>query len=139
MSSSHSASVEIMEGREQEQQSQGFLTSIASFFLPTAHAESPAKVDDKEHDGEEKEEADEADGGQEEEEEEEEEPEDPAPAIRADCQDSECAAPAKHFMHCQEKVEAGKGWHGEDCVEELFHLMHCVDACAAPKVFKKLA
>jgi hypothetical protein len=24
-------------------------------------------------------------------------------------------------------VEAGKGWHGEDCVEELFHLMHCVD------------
>jgi ubiquinol-cytochrome c reductase subunit 6 len=30
-------------------------------------------------------------------------------------------------MHCQEKVEAGKGWHGEDCVEELFHMMHCVD------------
>jgi ubiquinol-cytochrome c reductase subunit 6 len=35
--------------------------------------------------------------------------------------------PAKHFQHCADKVEAGKGWHGEDCVEELFHLMHCVD------------
>lgn len=54
----------------------------------------------------------------------------PAPAIRADCEASECAEPAKHFKHCSEKVEAGKGWHGEDCVEELFHMMHCVDVSA---------
>jgi len=51
----------------------------------------------------------------------------PAPAIRAECEEKECAEPAKHFKHCAEKVEAGKGWHGEDCVEELFHMMHCVD------------
>jgi hypothetical protein len=51
----------------------------------------------------------------------------PAPAIRADCEQNECSEPAKHFKHCSEKIEAGKGWHGEDCVEELFHMMHCVD------------
>lgn len=50
-----------------------------------------------------------------------------APAIREECEKNECSEPAKHFKHCAEKVEAGKGWHGEDCVEELFHLMHCVD------------
>jgi hypothetical protein len=27
---------------------------------------------------------------------------------------------AKHFEHCQEKVEAGEGFKGEDCVEELY-------------------
>lgn len=123
----------------------GFFSSIAAFFLPTAHAEAPAKDDaeDKDDSAEEKEEKE--DGGDEEaasggdEEEEEEEPEDPAPAIRQECEEGECKAPAKHFKHCSEKVEAGEGWHGEDCVEELFHLMHCVDGCAAPKVFKKLA
>jgi hypothetical protein len=51
----------------------------------------------------------------------------PAPAIRQECQETQCVKPAQHFKHCSEKVEAGKGWHGEDCVEELFHLMHCVD------------
>lgn len=50
-----------------------------------------------------------------------------APAIRQECEETQCAAPAKHFKHCSEKVEGGKGWEGEDCVEELFHLMHCVD------------
>ena len=25
----------------------------------------------------------------------------------------------KHFQHCQEKVEAGEGFKGEDCVEEM--------------------
>jgi len=51
----------------------------------------------------------------------------PAPAIRADCEQNECLEPAKHFKHCSEKIEGGKGWQGEDCVEELFHMMHCVD------------
>ncbi|KLT39736.1 Non-heme 11 kDa protein of cytochrome bc1 complex [Cutaneotrichosporon oleaginosum] len=62
-----------------------------------------------------------------------------APAIREDCEANECQDAAKHFKHCADKIEAGKGWEGEDCVEELFHVMHCVDACAAPKLFKKLA
>jgi hypothetical protein len=50
-----------------------------------------------------------------------------SPGIREACQAAECREPASHFKHCSEKVEAGQGWQGEDCVEELFHLMHCVD------------
>ncbi|KAG7095471.1 hypothetical protein E1B28_006210 [Marasmius oreades] len=52
--------------------------------------------------------------------EEEEEPEDPHPAIREECQNSaKCAQLARHFEHCNEKVNAGQGFKGEDCVEEL--------------------
>lgn len=54
-------------------------------------------------------------------------PQQAAPAIRQECEDTVCAEASKHFKHCAEKVEGGKGWHGEDCVEELFHLMHCID------------
>ncbi|PPR01865.1 hypothetical protein CVT24_001346 [Panaeolus cyanescens] len=51
---------------------------------------------------------------------EEEEPEDLQPAIREECKESaKCAAAAKHFEHCQEKVQSGQGFKGEDCVEEL--------------------
>ncbi|KAJ8508700.1 hypothetical protein ONZ45_g9068 [Pleurotus djamor] len=52
-------------------------------------------------------------------EEEEEEPEDELPALREECQSGKCAALAKHFEHCQEKVQSGQGFKGEDCVEEL--------------------
>ncbi|KZP33102.1 hypothetical protein FIBSPDRAFT_1036252 [Athelia psychrophila] len=71
------------------------------------------------------------------EEEEEEEPEDIYPAIREECEQSKaCSGAAKHFQHCQEKVQGGEGFKGEDCVEEL--MMHCVDTCSAPKLFSKL-
>ncbi|KIO30396.1 hypothetical protein M407DRAFT_5617 [Tulasnella calospora MUT 4182] len=54
------------------------------------------------------------------EEEEEEEPEDALPAIREECKASKnCVQLTKHFEHCEEKVNAGKGFKGEDCVEEL--------------------
>jgi len=71
--------------------------------------------------------------------EEEEEPEDLHPTIREECKASaKCSALTKHFEHCQEKVHSGQGFKGEDCVEELFHMMHCVDEEAAPKLFAKL-
>ncbi len=36
-----------------------------------------------------------------------------APAIRKECEESPACQPAlKHFQHCSEKVEGGKGWHG---------------------------
>ncbi|KAJ2920650.1 hypothetical protein H1R20_g16445, partial [Candolleomyces eurysporus] len=77
--------------------------------------------------------------------EEEEEPEDLHPVIRDECKEKRCTQLAKHFEHCQEKVQAGEGFKGEDCVEELctsshvyFHMMHCIDDCAAPKLFEKL-
>lgn len=42
------------------------------------------------------------------------------PALKEECQNSaKCAQLTKHFQHCEEKVNAGKGFKGEDCVEEL--------------------
>jgi ubiquinol-cytochrome c reductase subunit 6 len=42
------------------------------------------------------------------------------PTIREECKESaKCAALTKHFEHCQEKVNGGQGFKGEDCVEEL--------------------
>ncbi|CAE6497651.1 unnamed protein product [Rhizoctonia solani] len=53
-------------------------------------------------------------------EEEEEEPEDILPELREECkQTAACAGFDKHFAHCTEKVTAGEGYKGEDCVEEL--------------------
>ncbi|KAG8926051.1 hypothetical protein FRC02_009253 [Tulasnella sp. 418] len=78
----------------------------------TSHEKQPA-----EEAPEQKEEAEEEPAA---EEEEEEEPEDLLPSIREKCQESKsCATFAKHFEHCQEKVNSGEGFKGEDCVEEL--------------------
>lgn len=42
------------------------------------------------------------------------------PQIREECQNSpQCAPSTKHYLHCQEKVNNGQGFKGEDCVEEL--------------------
>ncbi|KAJ4490306.1 Non-heme 11 kDa protein of cytochrome bc1 complex [Lentinula aciculospora] len=116
------------------------ITSFFSSFLPTIQAdaaaeekpadENNAQVDSETSDSEE---------APAEVEEEEEEAEDSHPAIREECQNSaKCAPLAKHFEHCQEKVQAGEGFKGEDCVEEMFHMMHCAEGCAAPKLFAKL-
>ncbi|KAF8325695.1 Non-heme 11 kDa protein of cytochrome bc1 complex [Amanita rubescens] len=115
------------------------ITSFFSSFLPTVYADTQepsegtvSKVEEEQESAVEESKAEEAAS-----EEEEEEPEDPHPAIREECKESaKCAALTKHFEHCQEKVQAGKGFHGEDCVEEF--MMHCVDECAAPKLFSKL-
>ncbi|ODN74717.1 hypothetical protein, variant [Cryptococcus amylolentus CBS 6039] len=115
----------------EQQESAGFFGSLVNYFVPTAHAD----------DSEEEEEApaaEEEPAEEEEEEEEEEEPEDIAPAIREECAEKQCGEHVHHFKHCTEKVEAGEGFPGEDCVEEFFHVLHCVDGCAAPKIFKKL-
>ncbi|KAH7333745.1 ubiquinol-cytochrome C reductase hinge domain-containing protein [Rhizoctonia solani] len=92
-----------------------------SSLFPTAHAEeeNPPKEE------------------QAQEEEEEEEPEDILDGLRDECkQTAACSGFDKHFVHCTEKVTAGEGFKGEDCVEEF--LMHCVDNCVAPKLFSKL-
>ncbi|KAJ7807918.1 Non-heme 11 kDa protein of cytochrome bc1 complex [Mycena olivaceomarginata] len=126
------------------------LGSFSSSFFPTTHADS------------EEEEQKPAASKQEAEAEEEEEPEDEHPKIRADCEASPACAPMKHhFEKCQEKVNAGEGYKGEDCVDGmcvyvallarstlidpdlLFPspgrvMMHCSEACAAPKLFSKL-
>lgn len=44
-----------------------------------------------------------------------------------------------HLEHCGERLAKGDTIvDNETCVEELFHFMHCVDDCAAPKVFAAL-
>ena len=50
------------------------------------------------------------------------------PVIRDECKASaKCAALTKHFEHCQEKVQAGEGFKGEDCVEELYVFSDLID------------
>ncbi|KZT57616.1 Non-heme 11 kDa protein of cytochrome bc1 complex [Calocera cornea HHB12733] len=89
--------------------------------------------------GGEGEEEDKSEEEPEEEEPEEEEPEDIMPVIRDECSNSKNCAPARReFEHCEKKVHSGQGRPHEDCVEELFHMMHCVDNCSAPKLFAKL-
>jgi ubiquinol-cytochrome c reductase subunit 6 len=43
------------------------------------------------------------------------------PKIRTDCEASPACAPLKHhFEKCQEKVNAGEGYKGEDCVDDMY-------------------
>ncbi|RMD44125.1 hypothetical protein DV735_g1016, partial [Chaetothyriales sp. CBS 134920] len=56
---------------------------------------------------------------------------------------TECHSVKHHFDECVERVTAqheDPEYKGpkEDCVEEFFHLQHCVTACAAPKLWKAL-
>jgi ubiquinol-cytochrome c reductase subunit 6 len=45
------------------------------------------------------------------------------PKLREEAQESsKCKAAAQHFSHCQEKVQSGKGFLHEDCVEEMYVL-----------------
>ncbi|CAE6435840.1 unnamed protein product [Rhizoctonia solani] len=75
-----------------------------SSLFPTSYAEEP-KDEPKD---------------QAEEEAEEEEPEDVLPELREECkQTAACSGLDKHFVHCTEKVTAGEGYKGEDCVEEF--------------------
>ncbi|KAM5541034.1 hypothetical protein V8D89_005345 [Ganoderma adspersum] len=88
------------------------VSSLFSSFFQTVHADAP---EEKEAPAQE-EPAEEPQA----EEEEEEEPEDLLPALTEECTESaKCAPAAKHFAHCEEKVNAGEGFKGEDCVEEF--------------------
>ncbi|TEB18819.1 hypothetical protein FA13DRAFT_1781057 [Coprinellus micaceus] len=73
------------------------------------------------------------------EEEEEEEPEDLHPVVRDECKEKKCCqAPRKHFEHCQEKVQRWGGIQGRGLCRGASTMMHCIDDCAAPKLFEKL-
>ncbi|KAJ7485489.1 hypothetical protein FB451DRAFT_1392228 [Mycena latifolia] len=100
--------------------------SFLSSFFPTTHAddteEKPADTQLTD------------DAAAEEPKEEEAEAEEPEKE-RADC------APLKHhFEKCQVKVQAGEGFKGEDCIEEIVRQVqvHMMQACAAPQLFAKL-
>ncbi|KAJ7307643.1 hypothetical protein DFH08DRAFT_792858 [Mycena albidolilacea] len=124
------------------------LDSFLSSFFPTTHADSEQASANEEAPEEAPKEA-----------EAEDEPEDAHPKIRTDFEASPACAPLKHhFEKCQEKVNAGEGFKGEDCVYEMCSstslppaplptshppnspcsMMHCSEACTAPKLFSKL-
>lgn len=112
--------------------------SISSFFSSlvagTLHADAPEESKLSEAEPQEEEVTGEAEVAQE-----EEEPEDIHPQLREEAQESpKCKSATQHFLHCQEKVQSGKGFKHEDCVEEMFHMMHCTDNEVAPKLFAKL-
>ncbi|KAG0358243.1 ubiquinol-cytochrome C reductase hinge protein-domain-containing protein [Gamsiella multidivaricata] len=70
-------------------------------------------------------------------EEEEEEPEDIKPEIEEACGETAACLPLKHHLdECTRRVQE-EGAH-EDCIEELYHFLHCVNECAVPKYFNKL-
>ncbi|KAI0683288.1 hypothetical protein BC835DRAFT_1423439 [Cytidiella melzeri] len=101
------------------------LSSFFTSFTSTVYADAPAEKEESKEPAQEEQEASEPEAakegeGEEEEEEEEEEPEDVLPALQEECKESAaCAAASKHFAHCQEKVSAGEGFHGENCIEEF--------------------
>ncbi|GAA6027960.1 hypothetical protein JCM8097_001802 [Rhodosporidiobolus ruineniae] len=72
--------------------------------------------------------------------EEEEELQDQGDVIRAACGETKvCKSFMHHLEECGKRLEEGKTMvENETCVEELFHYMHCVDDCAAPKIFAAL-
>ncbi|KAF9998452.1 ubiquinol--cytochrome-c reductase subunit 6 [Entomortierella chlamydospora] len=68
---------------------------------------------------------------------EEEEPEDIKPEIEEACGETSACAPLKHHLEeCTRRIQDGAH---EDCIEELYHFLHCVNDCAVPKYFSKLA
>ncbi|KAJ7439993.1 hypothetical protein FB451DRAFT_1399781 [Mycena latifolia] len=115
--------------------------SFLSSFFPTTHAdnteEKPAdtQLTDDAAAEEPKEEEAEA-----------EEPENALSVAKTSLLDTTCeeradCAPLKHhFEKCQAKVQAGEGFKGEDCIEEIVRQVqvHMMQACAAPQLFAKL-
>ncbi|GAA6008610.1 hypothetical protein JCM10207_007178 [Rhodosporidiobolus poonsookiae] len=71
---------------------------------------------------------------------EEEELQDQGDAIRAACGETKvCKSFMHHLEECGERLAKGETIvENETCVEELFHYMHCVDDCAATKIFAAL-
>ncbi|EGW31571.1 uncharacterized protein SPAPADRAFT_62185 [Spathaspora passalidarum NRRL Y-27907] len=111
-----------------------FLRDLIEAVVPSAHAEEP------------EEEVEESVEAEEEEEEDEEELVDPLDTLREECEKTEVCKPfAHHFHECVERVtkeQEDEDYHKkdykEDCVEEFFHLQHCVNDCVAPRLFHKL-
>ena len=59
---------------------------------------------------------------------------DPLPKLKAECL-SKCPGPKSDYDACVKRIESkGEG----DCEAWYFDLLHCVDTCVAPKVFKSL-
>ncbi|KAG5436840.1 hypothetical protein PCANB_001662 [Pneumocystis canis] len=71
--------------------------------------------------------------------------EDIMPQIQEECSNTKkCAQLKHHYDECQERITSfikkteGQKVNNENCVEEMFHLMHCIGNCSANKIFSEL-
>lgn len=114
-------------------------------------AENETADDRKEEAAEEAEaaeEGDEDDGGDDDDDDDyddddEDETVDPLETLRAKYTEGVCHSFKHHFDECVERVtakieESEKGEADEDCVEEFFHLRHCLDENVSKVLFSKL-
>ncbi|KAG5421470.1 QCR6 [Candida metapsilosis] len=136
-----------------------FLRDIYESIVPTAYADEPEnetedEIADDEAPVEEPEDAPEGEEDEEEEEddddddddEDEEEAEDPLDKLKEECTNTTACKPFNHHFHeCiervtkeQEEPDYEHKHYKEDCVEEFFHLEHCINDCVAPRLFNKL-
>ncbi|KAK9495150.1 ubiquinol-cytochrome C reductase hinge domain-containing protein [Lipomyces doorenjongii] len=131
-----------------------FITEFFEAIVPAVKAEEPEEDDESisedgpatDEEAVEDAESEEEEEVNEEDEEEEEEPEDIMPKIQAKCANSSlCHEYKHHFDDCVERVTKASEEPGyedldykEDCIEEFFHLSHCVNECAAPTLFRAL-
>jgi ubiquinol-cytochrome c reductase subunit 6 len=67
------------------------------------------------------------------------------PALEEDARAGPCKEFQHHFDECVARVTAemeqedyDQKEYKEDCVEEFFHVKHCIDAHVAPVLFSKL-
>ena len=72
-----------------------------------------------------------------EDEEDEEDLVDPVDGIKEKCADGSCAKFQDALNECNDRVN-GKTKTTETCWEEIVDFYHCVDHCAADKIFKVL-
>lgn len=109
--------------------------------------ETPEQSSEENDGGEDNEDAgDEDDEDDEEDEDDEDELTDPLETLREECQNTTACKPfVHHFDECVERVtkemeeeDYEHKAYKEDCVEEYFHLQHCINDCVAPKLFYKL-
>merc|ERR1711920_475667 len=73
----------------------------------------------------------------EEEEEDEEDLVDPAVEIKEKCADDHCTKYKNRLDECNDRVTS-KNNTTETCLEEILDFYHCVDHCAAEKIFAVL-
>ena len=60
---------------------------------------------------------------------------DPATEIKEGCAEASCASAKARLDECNDRVTA-KSKTSETCFEEILDFYHCVDHCAATKIFQ---
>merc|ERR1711942_123448 len=113
--SSLKATTSTMSGKDETKQQDAESSSILDKLIPRVKAE-----DDEE-------------------EEDEEDLVDPAVEIKESCADSSaCIKYKTRLDECNERVSSKSGETEETCMEEILDFYHCMDHCAADKIFAKL-